>query len=270
MANRLVTALTAITGVNTATGDLFILEDISDTTDDAGGTVKKITRAELVNAIRAAAGMTPTRQILTVGSGTYTTPSGCTMIVVEVIGAGGAGGGVTGSATQAGGGGGGGSGAYASKLIVTPAGNYAYTAGAKGSGSAGGAGGNGANSTFGAGGSLITAPGGTGGPASGTGTTININQGGAGGVVATGGDINCGGTDGATGARWAATQAVGGAGGSSILGGGGTEQFSGNTAGNNATAYGAGGGGGQVASVNTARAGGNGLDGAIIVMEFYT
>lgn len=51
MADRLVTDLTAITGANTATGDLFLVDDVSDTTDDASGTVKKITRAELASAI---------------------------------------------------------------------------------------------------------------------------------------------------------------------------------------------------------------------------
>ena len=51
MADRLVTALTAITGANTATGDLFVVDDVSDPTDDASGTVKKITRAELIAAL---------------------------------------------------------------------------------------------------------------------------------------------------------------------------------------------------------------------------
>lgn len=51
MADTKVTDLTAITGANTATGDLFSLVDISDTTMAASGTNKKITRAELLNAL---------------------------------------------------------------------------------------------------------------------------------------------------------------------------------------------------------------------------
>ena len=45
-----VSDLTALTGANTATGDLFYIVDVSDGT--SGG--KKITRAELENAMRAA------------------------------------------------------------------------------------------------------------------------------------------------------------------------------------------------------------------------
>ena len=48
---RMITAHTALTGANTATGDLFEIVDISVTTDGPGGTNKKITRAELWNAM---------------------------------------------------------------------------------------------------------------------------------------------------------------------------------------------------------------------------
>ncbi len=48
---RMVTAHTALTGANTATGDLYEVIDISDTTDGPGGTNKKHTRAELWNAM---------------------------------------------------------------------------------------------------------------------------------------------------------------------------------------------------------------------------
>lgn len=51
MADTKVSDLTAITGANTATGDLFSLVDVSDTTMAASGTNKKITRAELLNAL---------------------------------------------------------------------------------------------------------------------------------------------------------------------------------------------------------------------------
>ena len=48
---RMISAHTALTGANTATGDLFEVVDISVTTDGPGGTNKKITRAELWNAM---------------------------------------------------------------------------------------------------------------------------------------------------------------------------------------------------------------------------
>ncbi len=50
-ANTMWSALSALTGVNTATGDKFPLLDVSDTTDGAGGTAKTITRDELKLAL---------------------------------------------------------------------------------------------------------------------------------------------------------------------------------------------------------------------------
>jgi len=47
MADQKVTALTALTGANSAPGDLLTLVDVSDTTMDAAGTNKSITRQEL-------------------------------------------------------------------------------------------------------------------------------------------------------------------------------------------------------------------------------
>jgi hypothetical protein len=54
MADTKISALTAITGANTATGDLFPIVDVSDTTMAASGTDKSITRAELLNALATA------------------------------------------------------------------------------------------------------------------------------------------------------------------------------------------------------------------------
>lgn len=48
MADRL-TAKSALTGANTAVGDLYYVVDISDTTDNASGSDKKQTAAELFN-----------------------------------------------------------------------------------------------------------------------------------------------------------------------------------------------------------------------------
>lgn len=49
MADTKISALSALTGANVATGDLFTLVDVSDTTMAGSGTNKSITAAELVN-----------------------------------------------------------------------------------------------------------------------------------------------------------------------------------------------------------------------------
>ncbi len=52
-----ISALTTITGANTATGDLLVITDVSDTTQGAGGTTKSITRDEMKTALFAAPGV---------------------------------------------------------------------------------------------------------------------------------------------------------------------------------------------------------------------
>jgi len=53
MADTKTSALSTITGANTATGDKFPVLDTSDTTQGAGGTLKTITRAEMAAALAA-------------------------------------------------------------------------------------------------------------------------------------------------------------------------------------------------------------------------
>ena len=53
MADTKTTDLSAITGANTAVGDLFVVVDVSDTTQGASGSLKSITRAELAAAMLA-------------------------------------------------------------------------------------------------------------------------------------------------------------------------------------------------------------------------
>jgi len=57
-------------------------------------------------AVKNGQGKSPTRQVFTSGSGTYTTPSGCAAIDVELVGGGGGGGGTGSSGGGAGGNGG--------------------------------------------------------------------------------------------------------------------------------------------------------------------
>lgn len=52
MADTKTSDLTAITGANTATGDKFVILDVNDTSQGPGGTLKNITRAEIVAAVK--------------------------------------------------------------------------------------------------------------------------------------------------------------------------------------------------------------------------
>ena len=56
MADQPISGLTALTGANTATGDLLEIVDVSDTTMAATGTNKKITRDEMKTALLVAPG----------------------------------------------------------------------------------------------------------------------------------------------------------------------------------------------------------------------
>ena len=67
-------ALSALTGANSATGDLFFVVDVSDTTMAASGTTKSMTRAESAQAIQAAyvlAGLNIGTGALTAGTGSF-------------------------------------------------------------------------------------------------------------------------------------------------------------------------------------------------------
>jgi hypothetical protein len=99
-----------------------------------------------------------------------------------------------------------------------------------------------------------------------TGTTAAVTLGGNGAVVSTNGDMNSGGSPGLMGYRVSGTLGWSGSGGDSDYGGAGNGLTSAG-AGNNATGYGAG-GGGALSTANTARAGGTGGAGLVIVYEY--
>lgn len=210
-----------------------------------------------------------TRAIITAAqSGTYTTPNACKTMNVRLFGAGGGGGGVSGAASSIGAGAGGGGGAYAELRINNPLASYAYVTGAGGTAGAntGGTGGNGANSTFGTG-PLITAPGGQGGIGMVAGTSLLIATGGNGGAVATGGDINATGQGGGIGVRLSSAIGAAGQGGSGALCGGANAPIAAGN-GNNGQGYGAG-GSGAFSTANSAKTGGVGGAGALVVDEYY-
>lgn len=206
-------------------------------------------------------------------SGTYTPTSGMLYCIVEVIGSGGGGAGCasTGASTVAAGGGGG-AGGYSRKVIsaATIGASQTVTIGAGGTGGTGNAAGNNGNtSSLGA---LITAGGGAGGGNAGAAgvTTVSGGVGGTGGS----GDVNItGGAGGvAFGAFVVASPAISsGKGGDSAFGGGGisiagTSTSNDGVAGNN---YGSGGSGAaNTNSQGSARNGGAGKDGVVIITEF--
>ena len=184
----------------------------------------------------------PTMQVFTTG-GTWTRPSGCTTVIVDVVGGGGGGG-----RDDTNTGGGGGRGGRAIKLIdvsgiatstITIGGGGAGATSTANDGSAGG------NSSWSDGTNTVTGNGGIGGEGS-SGTVVNT------GATGTGGDINIPGGNRARGARDGENSPYGGGGG----------YISANT--DNGTGYGAGGAGGRSANA------GSGSGGIIIVTEFYS
>jgi hypothetical protein len=207
----------------------------------------------------------------TTGSGTYTTPSDVTAILVKIVGGGGAGGSANYSSCWVYGlyhtGSGGGAGGYCERLIIGPATSYSYSVGAGGTanittcgnGTVGG--GAGGNTTFGT--SFMTANGGAGGLNSYSGFII---YGGAGGS-ATGGNINIPGARGGSAVSTSFYSA--GYGASSIFGGGGAGlgSINGSSAGFPGTAPGAG-GSGSAAYSGGWQAGGAGAAGLIIIYEY--
>lgn len=269
MADTKITDLSSLSGASIATGDVFVLVDVSDTSMAASGTNKKTTASDVTTAVKTLGNIkAPTRQTFTSGSGTYTTPAGCTAIDVEVCAGGGGGGGADGGSGTAAAGSGGGSGGWLRKLIASPSATYSYAVGSGGAGGTAGpnSGAAGNDSTFGS--SLLTAKGGSGGDGTmSTGTTADDAQGGAGGTVSTGGDFNSGGNPGDHGTRQSAGRVLGGNGGATPYGAGGRGGRS-SAAGGAGVGYGSG-GGGATATTTTDRAGGDGAGGIIIVTEYY-
>lgn len=204
-------------------------------------------------------------------SGTWTKPSGTTAVEIWVGGGGGAGGSADAAVGNVGVGAGGGGGGTAYKFESASLGaTETVTVGTGGVHGASGPnnGGNGVASSFG---THCTGSGGTGGNSSGAATTNpTFASGGAGGTVSGSGCTayigNAGGTGIAVSVATAATAA--GVGGNSFFGGGAAANNSNNAAGVNATGYGGGGSGGSTSNSGTARAGGDGMSGIVIVKSY--
>lgn len=209
--------------------------------------------------------LTSFQQFTAAASGTYTTPLGTRAIWVRAIGGAGGGGGAAQASTQAAVGGGGASGGLCEKLIFAPLATYAYTVGAGGAGGIAGnnAGTNGADTTFGT--ALMVASKGNGGSGGAASATNAVILGGA-SAISTGGDINAAGMPGGFGVHFATAAGASGAGGGSFFVGGGNSVNT-EAPGNPGLGPGCGGSGGTCLGT-TARAGGNGIDGSIMVFEY--
>lgn len=208
----------------------------------------------------------------------YTPPAGLLYADVEEVGGGGAGGGApTTTASQSAAGSGGGSGEFAQGLFTAAdiaaalvAGVIPVTIGPGGTGVVGGNGNNGGTTSFG---SLMTANGGGGGDAGTPSASQVMAAQGTAGAGGSGGDLHAPGTPGDRGLVMGGEPVTTGKGGSSRFGGGGNGSPSSVAGGgSNANGYGAGGGGAlnRQGSGTTARAGGNGSPGLVVVTEYLS
>lgn len=205
-------------------------------------------------------------------SGTWSKPANAKSIWVRVLAGGGAGGGATlAAAAQNSCGSGGGSGGYGEGWFdaVALAASVTVTVGAGGTGVSANTGNTGSTSSFG---TAVVAAGGVGGVVRSSDTTTFGFTGGDGGAV-TAGTIQIPGRIGSP--CWGTGQfAMPGKGADSLLGSGGdTHMTSAGAAqsqtGGNGTGYGAGGGGAMTQNGGTARPGGNGAPGVVVVVVFY-
>jgi hypothetical protein len=221
--------------------------------------------------VQVASSKAPTQQRYTdtANTATWTKPDGLRYVVVEVQAAGGAGGGAaTTDAAQSSAGSGGQGGGYARSIIAAAdlGATVTVTVGAGGTASTGGGGGTGGTSSFGA---HVSATGGAGGSvvaassATGYGHGADASQSFTGQIRITGGGGGAGGRGGTQGC-------LGGTGGNSYLGTGGGGKGGPAATGAAGKGYGGGGGGATNVLSSSAKAGGAGAQGIVIVTEYYS
>lgn len=201
------------------------------------------------------------------GSFTKANYSGLRMVIVESQGGGGAGGGAAATGvgeSSVGGGGRGGGWALKTILAASLAASETVTVGDGGTGASGTTGGDGEESSFG---THCTGAGGGGGGTLATGSAAGRIVGGDGTVGSNTGDRTIQGGDGGFGLRISGTVAVAGSGGMSVLGAGPRGS---DTSGAGSTGLGRGGGGSGAANgaSQSARSGGNGAAGRVLVYVY--
>jgi hypothetical protein len=272
------------TGATTLTNHGVLLGQgtaaVAATTAGTAGHVLTSGGASADPSFQVSSGRLIGRQVITTtGAGTYTPTSGTASIVIELQGGGGGG---AGAGANPGAGNisysiGGGGGAWLSKRLTANFSGAAYVVGAKGSGGTAGAnnGTAGSNTTFtdtAGSPTVYTAGGGAAGTFIGT-FGVGLITASAAGGTATNGDTSRPGGVGPWGYSPATTQVIAPGGGSSMYDPGAppVSQFAINSsvAGNSAAGFG-GGGGAAVSegATATARAGGDGSNGVIIIWEY--
>ncbi len=216
-------------------------------------------------AVSAAKG-SPLGQIVVSATSVVTPNANATVWFVEAIGCGGGGGGVSAAANSAAAGGGGGAGSYSNKWVTTVAGStFSIGIGAAGAaGSAGVSGGTGGSVLVS---TVLSVTGGAGGLGASAVVPPGGILGGAGGAAGGGGTINMPGVPGLPGLRFSGTSALGGNGAATRLGGNG-QGGANDAVGADATANTGSGGGGAACNGATARAGGAGATGIVIITEY--
>jgi hypothetical protein len=205
-------------------------------------------------------------EIFTAG-GTWTKPTGAKKVRIRVQAAGGAGGGAEAtSATQCAPGAGGEGGGYAESLLDASSlgATVTVTVGAGGTGVSGGGGNAGANSSFGA---HVIAIGGVGGQVGTASTSIGGFSGASSAQAATG-QIQIDGGGGGASLRSPPNGSLSGVGGNSFMGTGGAGKAS-SVAGGTGQGYGGAGSGACNEISQSARAGGAGAPGIVIVTTYF-
>ena len=200
-------------------------------------------------------------------NGTYTPTTGMVECLVEISAGGGGGGGAAStSGTSNSLGGGGGAGEYAKGVFsaATIGSSQTVTIGAGGTANSGTAGGSGGTTSLGA---LITALGGAGGTTSTSAPAPTIIAGALGGTGGTGGSFRSAGAPGSLGLSAITLSYYSGQGGSSIYGAGGLAVIT-SAAGNAGLGHGAGGSGACNEGSQSARSGGAGSGGIMIITEY--
>lgn len=198
------------------------------------------------------------------GSSTYNPLSAfCTSVEIDVLGGGGGGGGAAATGVgQCSFGSGGGGGGWVRKRLSAGFSAQTITVGQGGTTSAGGVGGVGGASSFGA---SWSATGGGGGAAVAASAPTNSPSGSAAGGIGVIGDINSTGGFGSFGFSYAS--GLGGSGGNSLFGIGGPF-VTGGANGSPGGGYGGGGGGASNSASLSARAGGVGICGLVMIKEY--